>query len=227
MNPCRECRDDDYPFMCHLKERCDCECHDIIFSRAWAMPSKDTFTIKPIAKLLDKYVGRGVKSFADPFAGYNSRAEYTNDLDPNTPTQWHMEALDFCNMLGQKYGLELDGVLFDPPYSNRQISEHYKALGRKATQEDTSAKFFSKVKDALAPMVRQGGYAISFGWNSQGFGIKRGFKIVEILLVAHGGAHNDTIVVVERKVSTEVLEVEALRTPPTPKGAGIRAGDLL
>ncbi len=49
-------------------------------------------------------------------------------------------------------------------------------------------------------MIKVGGYAISFGWNSSGFGKKRGFEIIEILLVAHGGRHNDTIVTVERKV---------------------------
>lgn len=31
-------------------------------------------------------------------------------------------------------------------------------------------------------------------------GLKRGFEIVEILLVAHGSNHNDTIVTVEKKV---------------------------
>ena len=40
---------------------------------------------------------------------------------------------------------------------------------------------------------------MSFGWNSSGFGNTRGYVVEEILLVAHGGAHNDTICVVERK----------------------------
>jgi hypothetical protein len=31
-------------------------------------------------------------------------------------------------------------------------------------------------------------------------GIKRNFKLIEVLIVAHGGAHNDTIVTVERKI---------------------------
>ena len=38
-----------------------------------------------------------------------------------------------------------------------------------------------------------------FGWNSSGVGIKRGMKLIEVLLVPHGGSHNDTIVTVERK----------------------------
>jgi hypothetical protein len=39
-----------------------------------------------------------------------------------------------------------------------------------------------------------------FGWNSSGIGIKRGFELIEVLLVCHGGSHNDTIVTVERKI---------------------------
>jgi len=31
--------------------------------------------------------------------------------------------------------------------------------------------------------------------------ITNGFGIIEIMLVAHGGAHNDTIVTIERKIN--------------------------
>lgn len=41
---------------------------------------------------------------------------------------------------------------------------------------------------------------ISFGWNSGGIGKKYGFEIAEILMVAHGGWHNDTICTVEMKL---------------------------
>lgn len=49
-------------------------------------------------------------------------------------------------------------------------------------------------------IVKKDGVVISCGWNSGGIGKKYGFDIVEILLVPHGGAHNDTIVVVEKKI---------------------------
>lgn len=39
---------------------------------------------------------------------------------------------------------------------------------------------------------------ISFGWNSNGIGKTKGLEIIEILIVAHGGQHNDTICTVER-----------------------------
>lgn len=32
-------------------------------------------------------------------------------------------------------------------------------------------------------------------------GLQNGAKIIEILIVAHGGAHNDTICMAERKIS--------------------------
>ena len=44
-----------------------------------------------------------------------------------------------------------------------------------------------------------------FGWNSNGVGKVRGFEIIEILLIAHGGSHNDTIVTVERKFTNELF----------------------
>ena len=163
-------------------------------NRVWAMPSFATFTIKPIAELLERYrVGIG---WIDPFAGWNSPAEFTNDINPKAPTTHHAEAELFV----QSFGLGKYYALFDPPYSNRQISEHYKEAGLSATQLDTSAQFYSKVKDKLAGVIRDGGYVISFGWNSNAMGKNRGFEIVEILLVAHGGHHNDTIVTVERKI---------------------------
>lgn len=45
-----------------------------------------------------------------------------------------------------------------------------------------------------------GGKVISFGWNSCGIGKTRGFEIERILIVCHGGHHNDTICTVEKKV---------------------------
>ena len=66
--------------------------------------------------------------------------------------------------------------------------------------QDTQSSFYGDRKNEVARIVKSGGYVISFGWNSGGIGKKNSFEIVEILLVPHGGAHNDTIVTVERKV---------------------------
>jgi len=51
------------------------------------------------------------------------------------------------------------------------------------------------------PILADNAVVLSFGWNSAGMGEKRGFEIIEILLCAHGGGHNDTICVAEKRIS--------------------------
>ncbi len=164
-------------------------------NRMFAPPNKWTFTIKPIKELLHRYVESG-QGWIDPFAGMNSPAEFTNDLNENMPTMYHMYAEEFVDMVDGPF----TGAIFDPPYSYRQIKECYNGLGLPVTQFDTSFNFYGRVINILAPKISVGGYVISFGWSSNGFGKKHRFQIVEILLVAHGLHHNDTIVTIERKM---------------------------
>ena len=166
----------------------------INIDREFARASAWTFTIKPIKALLDEYCGEGL--WADPFAGYNSPAQETNDLDPEAPVKHHLEAGEFASVLKDN---SLDGVLFDPPYSYRQISEHYKAYGKSATAKDTSYNFYHRVMLKIDPKIKEGGVVISFGWNSNGFPKSWGYKLERVLLVAHGMHHNDTIVTIQRK----------------------------
>lgn len=162
--------------------------------RIWAMPSRHTFTIKPIGELLAGYVGDG-RGWADPFAGDNSPAEFTNDLHPDARAKQHLPAGEFAAVCPG----DLAGVLWDPPYSPPQVKECYDSVGMDTPNKDVQSLAY--VKRALAPRIRIGGLAICCGWNSQGFGKALGFELLEVLLVAHGGSHNDTIVTVERKVA--------------------------
>lgn len=70
----------------------------IVFNRVWAMPNKWTFQIQPIRELIAKYVGDGM-GWIDPFAGENSPAEITNDLNPERPATFHLHAKDFVAQL--------------------------------------------------------------------------------------------------------------------------------
>ena len=168
----------------------------MIINRAWAMPSKNTFSIRPIRHLITRYLN-GVS--IDPFANQSKLATWTNDLDQSYETTHNMDALDFIKTFDDK---SIDVVLFDPPYSPRQISECYKALDLSVNMETTQSLFWARCKDQISRVTAANGYCITCGWNSGGIGKKHGFKIVEILLVAHGGWHNDTIVTVEQKQKT-------------------------
>ncbi len=171
----------------------------IEFSRVWAMPNKDTFSIKPIGEFVHRYLSKARIS-VDPFARNKEWCTYTNDLSPDTKAQHHMDAERFCNMLHTD-GKKVDLALFDPPYSNRQISECYKSIGLEVGMKETqNAALYARVRKSLIPILSDDAIVLSFGWNSAGMGKKNGFEIIEIMMVAHGGAHNDTICMAEKKV---------------------------
>ena len=159
------------------------------------MPSRWTFTIKPIKELLKEELTIGI--WIDPFAGANSPASITNDLRENMPTKYHIDALDFLKSYGSN---SIDGVLFDPPYSITQAKECYDGYGMdKLNTKPTSMKYWAECKNHIARIIKPKGKVICFGWNSMGCGINRGFVMSRILLVPHGGSKNDTICTVEIK----------------------------
>lgn len=165
----------------------------MIIERKWEMPSKNTFSIRAIKEIIDKY---SFGKVIDPFANSNKIADITNDLDTQYDTDYHMDATDFLKMFSDN---SVDTVLYDPPYSARQVSECYKKLGFSVNKETTQNSYWRRHREQISRIVRPGGIVIACGWNSTGIGKKYGFEMIEILLVAHGSQHNDTIVTVERK----------------------------
>lgn len=159
------------------------------------MPNKHTFDIKPIKELIEKYYH---SNSIDPFANKNRIATITNDLDTQYNTDYNLDALDFLKLFDTD---SIDLVLYDPPYSPRQVSECYKALGKTVNTQTTQASYWGNQKKEISRIVKKGGIVITCGWNSGGIGKTKGFEIIEILLVPHGGWHNDTIVTVEKKIS--------------------------
>ncbi|MGL5719168.1 MAG: hypothetical protein ACRCX2_39570 [Paraclostridium sp.] len=167
--------------------------------RKWAMPNKNTFEIKPIKEFINKNIKGDVT--IDPFANVNKIAKITNDLNTEYDTTYHLDAIDFLKQFDDD---SVDFVLFDPPYSPRQVSECYKSLGMTVNMQTTQASYWSKLKKEIARVLKVGGGVITFGWNSGGIGKGLGFEIQEILMVAHGGWHNDTICTYEVKNETNI-----------------------
>ena len=166
--------------------------------RVWEMPNSNTFDIECIKRLIHKYNKSNMLSI-DPFSNKNRIAKITNDLDPEMESDYCMDAIDFLKMFDNK---SIDFILYDPPYSPRQVSECYKKIGKTVNMETTQSSFWGNLKKEVSRIIKPNGIVISFGWNSNGIGKTKGFDIIEILLVAHGGNHNDTICVVEQKKQT-------------------------
>lgn len=122
-----------------------------------------------------------------------------NDLDPKTKAEFHMDVLDFLNKMAEDK-IIADLILWDPPYSPRQLKECYNGTGRNMTLEDGWRTHWTKERDIMNRLVHLGSKCLSFGWNSVGMGQERGWRLDEILLVSHGSGHNDTICIAETKV---------------------------
>lgn len=162
--------------------------------RCFEMPSKFTFTIPIVQEVLSQFDFKKQK-WCDPFAGNNSPASHTNDMDTNTKAKNHLEAINFLNKQKDKF---FDGVLYDPPYSISQAAQYGPKY--KSKQKFGNMNYWSKVKDELQRILKPKGIAICFGWSSTGLGKGRGFDIEQIYLINHGGSKNDTIVTIEKKL---------------------------
>ena len=187
----------------------------MIITKTWAMPNSKTFSIKPINSIIERYIGLLEMEreaclpemereaclplcIVDPFARESKFGTVRNDLDPQYDTEYHLDATEFLKLLPSS---SADMVLYDPPYSTRQLTECYQKLKLSVSADMTRSDYWTKQKNEIARIMKPFGICISFGWNSGGIGKSLGFEQVEIMLVAHGGWHNDTIVTVERKVS--------------------------
>ena len=168
------------------------------FTRVWEMPNSNTFEIKCIRNLIGKYFKKDMISI-DPFANKCRLAKITNDLNPEYDTDYHLDAVDFLKQFDDN---SIDFVFYDPPYSLRQVSECYKNVGIEVTMETTQSSWRTKHINEISRILKPEGIAMCFGWNSSGIGKERGFNLNEILLICHGGSHNDTIVTVGQKVKT-------------------------
>jgi len=168
------------------------------------MPSADTFSVPPIGEMVKRYLAAS-KISCDPFARNKRWATHTNDLNPKTESEHHMDAEDFMVMLAEK-GVKCDLAIFDPPYSPRQISECYKEAGITVGMKETqNSALYARMKAALLPILTADATVLSFGWNSAGMGKKHGFEQIEILLCCHGAAHNDTICLAEQRTQGSLI----------------------
>lgn len=168
------------------------------WSREWANANKNTFSMKPLKDLFYKYKHQEKPDLIiDPFARECRLANITNDLNPDFKCDFHIDALKFLKKFESG---SVDMILFDPPYSPRQVKEVYEKLNLTVSWESTQATFWKRIKDEITRILKPNGIVITCGWNSTGIGKKNGFVIEEGMNIAHGGQHHDTIIVVDRKV---------------------------
>lgn len=171
----------------------------LVINRVCAQANKDTCSIPPIREFVKRYI-RKAKVVLDPFAGACSLGTITNDLNYTKPSDYHLDALMFLRLM-EKEGRRPDAVIFDPPYSPRQVKDCYEGVGIAPELWDIGrTASWRQERTIIRRILKPGGIVMSFGWNSTGMGAVHGFEMLEVLLVCHGAAHYDTICVAERKL---------------------------
>tara|TARA_R100001082_G_scaffold109158_2_gene85751 strand:- start:213 stop:755 length:543 start_codon:yes stop_codon:yes gene_type:complete len=159
------------------------------YSRSFAMPNKETFEMLPVKEFIYRHIQPG-DVIVDPYARSSKVGTITNDLNPDFNTDFNLEASEFLAQMVANGSLA-DVVLFDPPYSPRQVKECYDSCGLKLHQETTQSSVYSSAKKLIRQILKPKGIVLTFCWNT-GL-IHKDYEFKEIHLVSHGGWHNDTI----------------------------------
>jgi tRNA G10 N-methylase Trm11 len=122
------------------------------------------------------------------FAGKNklNLDEIRNDIDKTMIADFHKDAVDFVKECKGKF----DTIILDPPYAYRKAMEMYNG--------NYSSKF-KQLADEIPRILKKDGIVISFGYHSTFLGKKRGFKLNELCVFAHGGSQHCTIGIIEDK----------------------------
>lgn len=153
------------------------------------MPNKNTFKMKPAKDFIYAYLGKTNRTH-DPFCGASKIAVFRNDIA--------LTGIDSKDWLESIDDNSAELVLFDPPYTPRQLKECYNSMG--VSLHDTKLSVWKIWKNEIARITEPGGVVLSFGNNSMGIGKKNGFQMGRVRLIPHGGNHYDTICTAERKI---------------------------
>ena len=170
-----------------------------IIERFFEMPNIHTFQMPKLRKWMLQWMQGEVLNV---FAGETKLKEYPgkiiyNDINPNFKCDCHFDVSEIAEHFAAE---SFDTILFDPPYTHFQGVHYY---------EGKLCRDINRAKAQCDILLKHGGIAISFGYNSTGFGKKNGFKKKAILLVNCGAGHNDIIVTVERKIQRKLLEASS------------------
>ena len=173
---------------------------DIKFSYLLQPPKRYTFEQPQLKKWIeDNCEGKVLNLFAGKVT--LNVDEFRVDIDPEVSPDYCGDAYGFvqeCINRGDKF----DTIILDPPYNLRKSREKYGSrwIGT-----------LTKTKNLLPQILNQNGVIITCGYDSVGMSKSRGFEKEAICLVCHGGDHNDTICLKERKIysgkQTTIMEM--------------------
>tara|TARA_Y100000004_G_scaffold7648_1_gene8547 strand:+ start:318 stop:869 length:552 start_codon:yes stop_codon:yes gene_type:complete len=166
-----------------------------------SIQTKDTLSDKAVIRIVKPYLKRA-KFVIDPFSRNCTLAKpYTNDIDPNTNANHHMDVIDFLKKAHSLWKSIFELAIYDPPFSNRQNKEIYGD-----TNLYTIPKKVRDLELLLGGLIIPKGHIIKFGYNSNF--THQGFELVDVHLIQYGGSINDMIVSIHQRTHLDIKELE-------------------
>ena len=163
------------------------------------MPNKWTFKQPKLLKFISKFIPYNAKVLI-PFAGHyrfgkidNSIFIY-NDLNLEIKADFNIEAYKLIDCFNSHY---FDCIIADPPFSHFQFYRAYNRAKKKGNEKNFRIGI-NKWRDTADYLLKPNGIYIELGYNSVGLGKKRSKKIA-LGICCNGSAHNDILIVVQRK----------------------------
>jgi len=165
------------------------------FTYLWQSPKKWTFQMKKVKRYIEK------ESFGfclNLFAGKTKlrikeiRVDSSNEFQPD----YNMDSLEFIKKWEKEKKPLFDTIILDPPYNLRKANEKYK--GHFTNNWIETLKIVGRI-------LKPNGKIITLGFNSVGLSKSKGFEKEAICLICHGGAQNDTIIVIEKKIFMPIV----------------------
>jgi hypothetical protein len=162
------------------------------FTYLYQQPARYTFEMPKLKSWVESWcTGKTLNLFAGKTL--LSIDEYRVDSDKDMPADYHGDAADFVETTDMRF----QTVILDPPYNLRKSREKYQ--GRYIGS-------LTKIKRNLPRILDIGGRIISLGYDTVGISNRNGFKKLAIVVVCHGGDHNDTLGVVEEYYQPSLSE---------------------
>jgi hypothetical protein len=110
----------------------------VIIERYWAMPSHQTFAIKPFKNLIKDELG---DKYIDPF-----------------PYPFKQDAIEYLKTIEDS---SENYLVFDPPYSQRQLREMYDNNGL-SLDNPMNNSYWAKCRKEISRIIRKNGKVVSF-----------------------------------------------------------------
>jgi hypothetical protein len=152
--------------------------------------SIDTHSTPWLSWIWDRHTPRHDAVIIDPFARNCTWGTITNDIDPFTKADYHLDALEFLKRMESG---SADAVIFDPPFSARQASEKYES-GH--VNIYAVPGYVKKCMKEIVRILAPGGILMKCGWNSTRHNLQ--LEPVALYVVNTGGNHNDISITIWR-----------------------------